>query len=313
MSDQSDDALTFDRTAIGTPGLVQSLTPLVRRVLAPNQGPFTFTGTCTYIVGSGHLALIGPGPDLAEHIELVLHELRGQSIDHIVITHTHRDHSPAARAIQAATGAQIIGCAAHQPAQAASESRMDASHDLDHKPDLLMQEGDVLSADGFHLEAIATPGHAANHLCFALREENSLFSGDHVMAWSTSIVAPPDGNMADYMHSLDKLRSRSETIFWPGHGGAVQEPQRFMRGLVHHRRQREASILKCLASGHATIAEIVPRIYEGLDPRLIKGASLSVLAHLQDLLNREKISSSSGRADLEAQYKLGAGLSRIQD
>jgi glyoxylase-like metal-dependent hydrolase (beta-lactamase superfamily II) len=307
MSDQSKDDIIFDRTLLADPGLVQSLSPLVRRVLAPNKGPFTFTGTCSYILGKGHLALIDPGPDVAEHIELLLMQLRGESIDHIVITHTHRDHSPAARAIKAATGAKIIGCAPHQPDQTKTIGRIDASHDLDHLPDLIMQNGDVLSADGFHLEAIATPGHASNHLCFALPEENSLFSGDHVMAWSTTIVAPPDGNMADYMASLEKLRSRGEHIFWPGHGGPVQDPQRFMRGLAQHRRQREAAILKCLASDQGTIAEIVARIYEGIDPRLTMGASLSVLAHLEDLLNRNFIEAESGHASLDGHYKLKGG------
>ncbi len=305
MADAADD-LKFDRSVAAPVGELIRVSPLVRRMIAPNPGPFTFTGTCTYVVGNGRVALIDPGPDSEQHVAALLATLSGETITHVVVTHTHRDHSPAARAIRAATGARIVGCARHVPVQDAPSGRLDASHDLDHAPDVEMRDGDVMSGDGFSLEAVATPGHASNHLCFALPEENALFSGDHVMGWSTSVVSPPDGNMAAYMASLDKLRARSEAIYWPGHGNPVREPERFVRGLATHRRQRETSILQRIAAGDETIVAIVERIYVGLDPRLKGGAGLSVLAHLEDLVARGAVTSSDGAATLTAQYRIGS-------
>ena len=304
MSDAQKEDLTFDRSLDAPSGELRRLTPLVRRVIAPNKGPFTFTGTCTYVVGAGRVVLIDPGPDDAAHVQTLLEALAGETITHVLITHTHRDHSPAARAIRAATGAQIIGCARHIPVADAPSGRLDASHDLDHVPDEEMRDGDTLYGDGFALTAVATPGHASNHLCFALREENSLFSGDHVMGWSTTVVSPPDGQMSAYMASLDKLRARDETIYWPGHGGPVKEPHRFVRGLATHRRQRETSILQRIAAGDGEIVTIVEKIYENLDPRLKGGAALSVLAHLEDLVGRGVVTSSQGAATVTATYRL---------
>jgi glyoxylase-like metal-dependent hydrolase (beta-lactamase superfamily II) len=263
--------------------------PLLRRLVAGNKGPFTFTGTCSYIVGQGQVAIVDPGPDREEHVAALLAAVRGETVTHIVVTHTHMDHSPAARAVAVATGAPIVGCGPHRAARslAPGESRsLEGSNDALHVPDQEMREGDRIAGPGWTLEAVETPGHTANHLAFALPEENALLSGDHVMAWSTTFIGPPDGSMTAYMASLEKLRSRPETLYWPGHGGPVKEPQRFLRGLIHHRRQREASILGRLAAGDQTIAAMVGTIYRDLAPALVPAAALSIFAHLEDLVGR---------------------------
>ena len=299
------DDIPYDRRVDAAPGEVRQLTPLVRRVIAPNGGPFTYTGTCTYIVGRGRVAVVDPGPENAAHHAALLGALAGETVAHILVTHTHRDHSPGARALRAATGAAVIGCAPHFAARelALGETHfLDASNDKDYAPDRVLADGEPLQGDTYSLTALATPGHTMNHLCFALKEENALFSGDHVMAWSTSIVAPPDGSMAAYMASLDILRGRPEAVYWPGHGGPVNEPQRFVRALAHHRRQREASILNCLAEGPRAIPQIVERIYENLDARLKSAAALSVFAHLEDLCGRGVV-RTDGAVTLKAVYE----------
>lgn len=279
--------LEFDRAATTPHGEVARLSPLVRRVIAGNPSPMTFTGTCTYIVGEGRVAIIDPGPDDPSHIASVLAAVAGETVCDIVVTHTHRDHSPAVPALKAATGARVVGCGRHRPARELGLGEMnplDAAADHDFAPDLEMRHGDAISGRGWTLQAVATPGHTANHLAFTLQEEASLFSGDHVMAWSTSIVAPPDGSMAAYMASIETLRGMEHATYWPGHGGPVREPQRFLRGLVQHRRQREAAILNRLALGEERIAEMVPAIYLGLAPALQGAAALSVLAQLENLV-----------------------------
>jgi glyoxylase-like metal-dependent hydrolase (beta-lactamase superfamily II) len=297
----SENDLTHDRTRLAS-GDLQQVSPLVRRLIAPNPSPFTFTGTCTYIVGRGKVAVVDPGPESEDQLAAILKAVDGETISHIVVTHTHRDHSPGARALKAATGAKIYGCARHIPIENDASGRLDASHDLDHLPDHEMHDGDRLEGAGFSLAAVHTPGHASNHLCFALPQENALLSGDHVMAWSTTIVAPPDGAMHAYMKSLDKLRARDDVIYWPGHGGPVLDPQRYVRALAHHRRQREVSILNRLAAGDTDIATIVETIYEGLDPRLKLAAALSVLAHMEDMVNRGVV-ACDGPATLVANYR----------
>ena len=233
----------------------------------------------------------------------MLDAVRGERVGHIVVTHTHRDHSPAAAAIRRATGAKIVGARPYQPRSAnGAPHGLEAAHDLAYAPDRALSEGERIEGRGYTLETLATPGHAANHLAFALREENSLFSGDCVMAWSTSVVAPPDGSMGDYMASLDRLRQRGESVYWPGHGGPVREPQRYVRALAHHRRQREASILARLDAGDETIAQIVARIYENLNPALVGAASLSTLAHLDDLVARG-LASVKGQLSLASHFR----------
>jgi glyoxylase-like metal-dependent hydrolase (beta-lactamase superfamily II) len=299
------DDIPFDRSFDDPPGQLREVSPLIRRMVAGNSGPFTFTGTCTYVVGRGEVAVLDPGPDDPGHVERLLASLAGERVSHIVVTHTHRDHSPASRALQAATGAPIVGCAPHtasRPLAAGESNRLDASADRDYAPDRITAEGDAIRGPGWTLTAVETPGHTANHLAFGLAEEGALFSGDHVMAWSTTIVAPPDGAMGDYMASLAKLQARDDRVYWPGHGGPVVNPSRFVRALVHHRRQREASILDRVAAGDGLIAEIVPKLYEGLAPALHGAAALSVFAHLEDLARRGVV-ATEGPPSLAGRYR----------
>lgn len=261
------------------PGTVEQLDPLVRRILAPNPSAFTFTGTQTHIVGRGEVAVIDPGPDIASHIEALLDATAGERIAAILCTHTHRDHSPGARPLKNATGAPIVGCAP----LALPEAGEDESFDPDYAPDRVLADGEALEGPGWRLEAVATPGHTSNHLCFALEESRSLFSGDHVMGWSTSIVSPPDGDMGAYVASLEKLLRRGEEVYYPAHGPAVEDPRKLVRGLILHRRQREAGILAQLRAGESRIPAIVAKLYEAVDPRLHPAAARSVLAHLIDL------------------------------
>jgi glyoxylase-like metal-dependent hydrolase (beta-lactamase superfamily II) len=267
----------------------EQLSPLVRRLLAPNPSPFTFTGTQTHIVGRGRVAVVDPGPDLPQHVETLLEATAGEEVVAIMCTHTHRDHSPAARLLQQRTGAPIVGCA---PLVLSDEGpRADAAFDAEYGPDKVLSDGEMLEEDGWSLEAVATPGHTSNHLCFALREERALFSGDHVMGWSTSIVSPPDGDMGAYMASLAKLQEREEEVFYPAHGPVVDSPQRLVRGFILHRRQREAQILSELGRGERRIPAMVKRLYAGVDPRLHPAAERSVLAHLLDLQARGVVMS----------------------
>jgi glyoxylase-like metal-dependent hydrolase (beta-lactamase superfamily II) len=265
-------------------GQVVVLEPLVRRVLAGNAGPFTYTGTETYIVGKGEVAIIDPGPDDPAHIRALLDAVAGEKVAAILCTHTHRDHSPAAPAMKAATGAPIMGCAPLVLEDLGP--RADASFDDSYAPDHVMQDGEQVSGPGWTLEALATPGHTSNHLCFALNETGALFTGDHVMGWSTTVVSPPDGDMAAYMASLDRLLARSDRVYYPAHGDPVADPQRFVRGLAGHRKQREGQIMRLLREGIGAIPAMVERMYVGLDPRLHGAAGRSVLAHLIDLRDR---------------------------
>jgi len=288
------DALVFNRDMTFEYGEPHEVSGLVRRIVANNPSPFTFTGTGTYLVGRGTVAVIDPGPLDDAHYQALISALDGETVSHILITHTHRDHSPLAARLAAATGAKTHAYGPHgsgrQAAIAIDEAlSLDAGGDRDFAPDVVVGHGDVIEGPGWTLEAVFTPGHTSNHLSFALREENALFSGDHVMAWSTSVVAPPDGHMGDYMASLDAVLARGEETYWPTHGPAVTRPQRFVTKLAQHRRAREAMILARLRAGDRTIAEMVPKIYGGLDPRLVPAASLSTLAHVVDLIEREVV------------------------
>lgn len=282
------------------------LSDLVTRVTAKNPGPFTFHGTNTYLVGRGELAVIDPGPDDPAHVEAVLAAIAGRPVVAILATHTHRDHSPAARPLAAATGAAIYGEGPHRPARALELGEinpLDASGDHDFRPDVLLGDGDRVSGEGWTLEAITTPGHTPNHLCFALAEEATIFTGDHVMGWSTSIVAPPDGAMADYMASLARLIDRPERLLLPAHGGGVSEPRDFLEALVRHRRGREKAVLDRLALGADTIPAMVAVIYADVDRSLHGAAALSMLAHVEDLVGRGLV-VADGRVDLSARYRL---------
>jgi len=262
-------------------------TPLVRRLLAHNPSAFTYTGTGTFVVGNDTVAVIDPGPADPAHIDALIAALAGETVSHIVITHTHMDHSPAAPALQAATGAAIVGCA---PLVLSDDGpRADAGFDPSYVPDRVMVDGDSIAGPGWTLTAVATPGHTSNHLCFALAEEKALFTGDHVMGWSTTVVAPPDGDMAAYMASLAKLLDRDETTYHPTHGEPVTDTHRFVRGLITHRRQRETQILRLLGEGPQTIPAMVAQMYAKVDPQLHPAAGRSVLAHLIDLRNRARV------------------------
>ena len=296
------DDIPFDRTLAGKSDEVQSLSPLVRRLVANNGGPFTFTGTCSYIVGHGEVAVIDPGPADASHIAALMAALRGETVRHILVTHTHRDHAPGAALLKAATGAEVVGCP-RRPHRATDPSHpaLDAAFDLRYAPDRVLAEGDAVAGPGYRLIAVETPGHSSDHLAFALPDENALFSGDHVMAWSTTIVAPPDGSMRDYMASLKKLLGRSDAIYWPGHGGPVRNPRTFVNALMVHRQWREAAIQRRVAAGDATIPAVVASVYRDLAPSLRGAAGLSVLAHLIDLVERGEL-TADGPVTLKARY-----------
>ena len=280
-------------------GRAVRLEPRVRRVLAPNGSPYTFTGTQTYLVGSGaDLAVIDPGPadtGLAGHadtrgdghIEAILAAIGPAKVAAIVCTHTHRDHSPASRALQAATGAPIIGCAALSFED--DGPRADAAFDPDYRPDRVLADGERLSGEGWTIEAVATPGHTSNHLCYALVESGALFTGDHVMGWSTSVVSPPDGDMAAYLTSLARLQEREDRVYYPAHGPQIDNPRQFVRGMIGHRRQRERQIATLLEAAPRTIPDLVASMYKGLDLRLHGAAGRSVLAHLIDLERQGRV------------------------
>ena len=263
-------------------GRIEQVHPLVRRLLAPNPSPFTYTGTQTYLVGAGEVAVIDPGPDLPEHIEALEHAIAGRPVAAIMCTHTHRDHSPGSRPLAEVTGAPIIGCAAL--ALETAGPRADAAFDGDYKPNIALADGDGVEVDGKRIIAVTTPGHTSNHLCFAYGD--ALMTGDHVMGWSTTVVFPPDGDMAEYMRSLDKLRGRDDRIYYPAHGPPVSKPQQYVRSLIGHRMQRERQILRLVTDQPRPIADIVANAYPGLDSRLVPAAGGSVLAHLVDLERR---------------------------
>ncbi len=300
--------IPFNRTLALAPGQVEEVAPGVRRLLCDNPGPFTFKGTMSYIVGRGQVAIVDPGPDDARHIDALLDAVRNETVTHIVVTHTPRDHSPGAARVKQATGAPTYAEGPHRaarPLHVGEALRLDASNDTDFRPDHALADGDVVSGRGFTLEAIATPGHTANHMAYALREQNLIFSGDHVMGWSTSVVAPPDGAMSDYMASLNKLARREEDLYFPGHGPAIPQAKQFVNYYILHRHAREASILHRLGKGATDIPTIVRAIYIGIDPRLTSAAALSVLAHMEDLLARGLI-ATRGPPAIDGVYWLAA-------
>ncbi|QBM75632.1 MBL fold metallo-hydrolase [Sphingomonas sp. AAP5] len=279
-----------------TPGVPEQLEPLVARLLAPNPSPFTHTGTQVHLVGTTDLAVIDPGPDDPAHIDAIVRAIAGRPLRAIIITHTHRDHSPGSRPLAAAIGAPIVGCAPLALDDAGI--RADAAFDRGYAPDRVLAEGDSVCGEGWTLTALATPGHTSNHLAYVLPEAHdgagALFSGDHVMGWSTSIVSPPDGNMTAYMASLEKLLPRTERRYYPAHGDPIENPQRLVRGMLGHRKQREGQILRSLRDAPAAIGEMVARMYVGIDPRLFPAAERSVLAHLIDLRDRDRVAEQGG-------------------
>jgi glyoxylase-like metal-dependent hydrolase (beta-lactamase superfamily II) len=265
-------------------GAAEPLEPLVVRVLAPNASAYTYTGTQTYLVGTTDLAVIDPGPDDLAHLQALERAIAGRPVTAIMVTHHHRDHTPATRPLAAATGAPIVGAAPFGPDDLGP--RADAAFDVDYAPDRVLDDGEAVRGQGWTLTAVATPGHTSNHLAFALEETGALFSGDHVMGWATTVVSPPDGDMAAYLASLERLLGRDDRIYYPGHGDPVTNPRRLVRGMLGHRRSREGQIVRLLRDGTRPVPAMVERMYVGLDPRLLGAAERSVLAHLIDLRNR---------------------------
>jgi glyoxylase-like metal-dependent hydrolase (beta-lactamase superfamily II) len=286
--------------------VVDEVRPGVRRVLCDNPSPFTFTGTVSYIVGRGNVAIIDPGPDNEAHATALLDAVRGETVTHILVTHTHRDHSPNTARLKAATGAPVYAEGPHRASRPYYESEKIATEsgaDRDFRPDIEVKHGDVIEGRGWALQAVATPGHTANHTAFAWPEQKLSFIGDHVMGWSTSIVAPPDGSMVDYMASLHRLTQRDENLYFSGHGPEIPDAQRYVRFLIRHREAREASILHRLSKGDADIPAMVRAIYIGIDPRLTAAAGYSVLAHLEDLVGRG-IVATDGDPVIGGKYRL---------
>src|ERR1700733_14289493 len=300
------DDISFDKTFDLEPDTARDVAPRVRAIVANNPSPFPFKGTMSYIIGRGKVAILDPGPDDEPHIAALLDAVRSETVTHIFVTHTHRDHSPAVPKVKAATGAGVYAQGPHRlarPLHIGETRRLDASADMDFRPDVALRDGEVVRGESWTMEAVFTPGHTGNHMAYALPESNLLFSGDHVMGWSTTIVAPPDGAMSDYMNSLYKLAKRTEPLYLPGHGNPVRNAPRFVQHLIEHRRGREASILHRLGKGAADIPAIVKAVYIGLDPRLVGAAALSTLAHLEDLVARG-IVATDGPPSIEGTYRL---------
>ena len=285
-------------------GACDQVSPLIRRVVANNPGPFTYLGTGTYIIGKGQVAVIDPGPDLPEHLDELLAALEGETVTHILVTHHHSDHSPLAKPLQEKTGAKIYGCAVGAKA-ADSTVITEAGSDLDFTPDIdICGGGALFEGPGWTLEAIATPGHTSNHICFALKEENALFSGDHIMGWSTTVVSPPDGDMTAYMESLEKVKARNFEVLWPTHGPPVREVTPFIEAYIAHRRAREAQVLKAVGEGHGRIKEMVPTLYAETDKRLWPAAARSVLGPMIDLVRRGVVVTADAEPGLDSEYRL---------
>ncbi|TCM55741.1 glyoxylase-like metal-dependent hydrolase (beta-lactamase superfamily II) [Rhizobium sp. PP-F2F-G48] len=302
----SEEEPQFERAFAPAYGQAVPVADGVRRVTVENPSPFTFHGTNTYLVGEETLAVIDPGPLDDAHLAALLRAIDGRPVSHILVSHTHRDHAPLARVLQARVGGVIAAEGPHRPSRplhAGEVNPFSESADLDFVPDLALGHGATIAGDGWALTALSTPGHTANHLSFALEETGIVFSADHVMAWATSIVAPPDGSMRDYMASLETMLARDDRLYLPGHGGPVTEPHKFLRGLRAHRRMRERGVVERIRRGDGAISEIVAALYASTDPRLHGAAALSVLAHLEDLVERG-IVVTEGPPALNGRYRL---------
>ncbi len=283
-------------------GACDQVSPLIRRVVARNPGPFTYLGTGTYIVGQGQVAVIDPGPDIEEHLAAILAATQGETISHIFVTHNHMDHSPLSPALAEATGAVIHGFA--QKASAGEmESKMEAGRDSSFAPQVDVSGGGMFKGPTWTLEAIPTPGHTSNHVCFALKEEQALFSGDHIMGWSTTVITPPDGDMGAYFASLDRILARDFQTLWPTHGPPITQVRPFIQAYIDHRRAREAQVLGAVAAGHGRIKAMVPVLYKDVDPRLHPAAAHSVMAHMLLLVRDGKV-TVDGEPTMDSDYRL---------
>ena len=289
--------------SVGKPDIVL---PGVRRIIADNPGPFTFTGTGTYIIGTGDVAVIDPGPARDAHVDAIMTALDGERISHILITHTHSDHCGCARALADRSGAPIYGFGPHPARPGKSDApALDEGADYSYKPDHVIADGDVIEGGDWKLETVHTPGHLSNHLCFAYDQEKALFTGDHMMGWATTVVAPPEGDMTDYMESLEILLQREDEIYFPTHGAPIKNPHRFVRAVRTHRLMRDGQVVDQIKNGRTTIKEIVPAMYADVDPRLHKAAALNVLAHLIRLVRIGTV-TCDGEPGLRSTYALSA-------
>ncbi|MDO8289857.1 MAG: MBL fold metallo-hydrolase [Parvibaculum sp.] len=280
-----------------TYGDADDVSPLIRRVVAENPSAFTFKGTGTYIIGHGEVAVIDPGPMIDAHVEAIMRALEGETVSHILITHTHSDHSPAAKPLKKLTGAKTYGYGPHGGGVGEEDG------DMEFVPDVEIRHGDIIKGKGWTVECVHTPGHTSNHICFALIEEKALFTGDHVMGWSTSIVSPPDGNMHDYMKSLRLLLTRDDEVYWPTHGPAIREPKPFVRAFIAHREEREASIVEQIKAGRTHIKDMVPVIYAAVDARLYPAAARSVYAHVLGMIEDGRI-AVTGEPRMDSELRL---------
>jgi glyoxylase-like metal-dependent hydrolase (beta-lactamase superfamily II) len=285
-------------------GIAQTISPLIRRVVARNPSPFTYHGTGTYLIGRGEVAIVDPGPALEQHVDALLAALAGERVTHQLITHTHMDHSPAARLVTERNGARTFGFGPHAEGRYERGTKVEAGADLAFVPAVRVAHGQVIEGDGWSVEAVHTPGHCSNHLCFALREERVLLTGDHVMGWSTSVVSPPDGDMGAYLASLELLLDRDDRIYLPTHGPAIDDPKPFVRSFIAHRHERERQIIDCLERGVDRIADMVPIMYAGLPPFLHGAAARSVFAHVLHMLERGLLRCEDEQPALTARYRL---------
>ena len=296
-------SIPFVRTFEFEYGKCAQLSPLIQRVVADNPGPFTYTGTGVYIVGTKNVAVIDPGTQTPNHIAALKSALQGRKVTHVFITHHHIDHSPLAAPLAEEYGCKVHGYGMQVRPPEGEEFHLEAGNDISFKPDVEIRDGDIFKGDGWTFDAIHTPGHTSNHMCFALREENTLFSGDHIMGWSTSVVSPPDGHMGDYLHSLQKVLDRNFDIIWPTHGPAIETPKEFVTAYIAHRKQREVQIYSALQDGLSSVGDIVARLYADIDKRLHPAAAHSVLAHLIHMRETGRV-ISGGPDSLRATYAL---------
>jgi len=284
-------------------GSVSQIAPGIRRVIANNPGPFTFHGTGTYILGTGNVAVIDPGPDDEEHIGAILAALDGETISHILVTHTHMDHSPGCRPLQALTGAPTYAYGPHGAGKLEQGVQVEEGGDMDFAPDHLVKHGDIIQGGDWTVECVYTPGHTSNHMCFALKEQKALFTGDHVMGWSTSIISPPDGDMAAYMQSLELLLERDDAVYWPTHGPSIIDPKTHVRAYIAHRIEREEQILKCIDEGTHGIRDMVPLMYRDTPEFMYPAAARSVLAAMENLLRKNQVVADGGEPSMDSVYR----------
>lgn len=284
-------------------GRADEAQPGLRRVIANNPGAFTFYGTGTYIIGEGNVAVVDPGPADEAHIRAVVEATRGETITHVLVTHTHNDHSPGCRLLREYTDAPTYGYGPHGSGKAEEGIVIEEGGDMEFSPDVEVRDGDVIEGDGWSVECVHTPGHTSNHICFSWREASALLSGDHVMGWSTSIISPPDGDMTAYLASLEKLLERDETVYWPTHGPAITDPKPFVRAFIEHRRARERQILECLERGITDIRQMVPQMYKDIATNLYPAAARSVLAHLEHMVGDGRV-NCDGKPHVDARYTI---------